>query len=132
MGDCGVYPPCGVELGGPIAVESAVALRLRRPTKKKTAPMIATAARTPITMPAIAPPDSEELEVDLPAPAAAVAVLVVEDAVVAVLVVVDAVDGVLVEGVSVEDVVVDKVVGVSVGEGVADEDGTKLSLIATP
>ncbi|GAB1198437.1 hypothetical protein APSETT444_007756 [Aspergillus pseudonomiae] len=41
----------------------AAALRFRRPQKKNNAASIATPATAPITMPAIAPPDSEELGV---------------------------------------------------------------------
>lgn len=99
---------------------------MRRPQKKKMAAMIATAARTPMTIPAIAPPDREEPEWFPVFAGAEVVGLVVADVVVAVFVVEDVVAVAMV----VDDSVDDEVDDAEVGD--AEEDGTLLLRMATP
>lgn len=117
MGDCGVYGPCGDELSSSFAAAACWRLRLRRPYRKNSAPMIAMPAMTPTTIPAIAPPESEE-DPDDEAAAAAVVDVDVDVAV--------AVGEVSVE--EVEVVMEVAVVEVGVGVGVADEEGSPLSM----
>lgn len=110
-------------MGSSFAAAAAAFLRFRRPTKKNRPAINKTPATTPMTMPAIAPPERDELDEELVLAAEVVVAVAVDAA----EVMVEEVEVVMVEEV---DVVVD-VAGAGVAEDVEDE-ATLLETIARP